>query len=116
MLHSNTRKKGIVSDLAQYGMSVSYDRVQDIELSVTKQLCETFKEKGIVCPPTLHNGVFTTAAIDNIDYNSSSTTAVDAFYGTSISIFKHPEEELLEKNVVFDKRVDKNLTVELPES
>jgi hypothetical protein len=91
MLHSKTRKKGIVSALAGYGMSVSYDRVQDIELSVTKQLCKVFQEKGVVCPPTLKNGIFTIAAIDNIDHNPSSAT--EAFHDTNISIFQHPEEE-----------------------
>jgi hypothetical protein len=117
MLHSKTRKKGIVSALAGYGMSVSYDRVQDIELSVTKQLCKVFQEKGVVCPPTLKNGIFTTAAIDNIDHNPSSATATEAFHGTSISIFQHPEEEHPELGLLFDKGSEKiNVPIELPES
>ena len=117
MLHSRTRKKGLVSALAEYGMSVSYNRVQDVELSVTKQLCRVYQTKGVVCPPTLQNGVFTTAAIDNIDHNPSSTTATDAFHGTSISIFQHPEEEQIEKVFTLDREIDKmNIPLELPES
>ncbi len=66
---------------------------------------------------TLQNGLFTTAAIDNIDHNPSSTTAADAFHSTSISIFQHPEEELPEQGLIFDVGVDqKNVAVELPES
>ena len=115
MLHSKTWKKGIVSALAGYGMSVSYDRVQDIELSVTKQLCKVFQEKGVVCPPTLKNGIFTTAAIDNIDYNPSSAT--EAFHDANISIFQHPEEEHPELGLLFDEGIEKiNVPIELPES
>jgi hypothetical protein len=40
---------------------------------------------------TLKNGIFTTAAIDNIDHDPSSAT--EAFHDTNISIFQHPEEE-----------------------
>ena len=34
--------------------------------------------------------VFTTAAVDNIDHNPSSTTAKESFHGTAISLFQHP--------------------------
>ena len=114
-LDQRTRKKGIVSALAGYGMSVSYDRVQHIELSVTKQLCKVFQEKGVVCPPTLKNCIFTTAARDNIDHNPSSAT--EAFHDTSISIFQHPEEEHPELGLLFDEGIEKiNVPIEFPES
>jgi hypothetical protein len=101
-----------VSALAGYGMSVSYDRVQDIELSVTKQLCKVFQEKGFVCPPTLKNGIFTTDAIDNIDHNPSSAT--EAFHDTNISIFQHPEEEHPELGLLFYEGIEKiNVPIEL---
>ncbi|KAI8487001.1 hypothetical protein Bbelb_352610 [Branchiostoma belcheri] len=34
--------------------------------------------------------LFTTAAVDNIDHNPSSTTAKDSFHGTAISLLQHP--------------------------
>jgi hypothetical protein len=37
--------------------------------------------------------VFTTAAVDNIDHNPSSTTSKSSFHGTGISIFQHPADE-----------------------
>ena len=43
-----------------------------------------------MCPPKLRTSLFTTAAIDNIDYNPSSATAKDSFHGTGISIIQHP--------------------------
>ena len=38
--------------------------------------------------------VFTTAAVDNIDHNTSSTTAITSFHGTSISLIQHPNEDV----------------------
>ena len=35
------------------------------------------------------DNLFTTAAVDNIDHNPSSTTAKHSFYGTSISLSQH---------------------------
>jgi hypothetical protein len=93
MLHSKTRNKGLITELAQHGVSVPYIRIQSFELALTKQLCATYKERGVVCPPSIQNGLFSTAAIDNIDHNPSSTTATDAFHGTSISIFQYPIRE-----------------------
>ena len=40
--------------------------------------------------PKLRSSLFTTAAVDNIDYNPSSATAKDSFHGTGISIIQHP--------------------------
>ncbi|VDI47352.1 Hypothetical predicted protein, partial [Mytilus galloprovincialis] len=39
-------------------------------------------------------GLFTTAAVDNIDHNPSSTTAKTSFHGTGISIFQHPSDDI----------------------
>ena len=117
LIHAKTRKKGIVNTFAQKGLSVSYERVQDVQLNVTKQLCKKYQEDGFVCPPSLREGLFTTAAVDNIDHNPSSTTAVKAFHGTSISIFQHPETAL--ESMQTDLKVDiedSSTKIELPES
>ena len=39
------------------------------------------------------NKRFTIAAVDNIEHNTSSTTAISSFHGTSISLIQHPTEE-----------------------
>lgn len=44
----------------------------------------------MVCPSKLRKGLFTTAAVDNIDHNPSSTSAQDSFHGTAISLVQHP--------------------------
>lgn len=63
-------------------MSVSYDRV-------LRLLCALYEEENVVCPPSLRHGLFTTAAVDNIDHNPSATSAVGSFHGTGISLFQH---------------------------
>ena len=37
----------------------------------------------------MKSNVFTTATLDNIDHNPSSTTTEDSFHGTGISLFQH---------------------------
>ena len=46
-----------------------------------------------MCPSKLREGLFTTAAVDNIDHNPSSTTSSDSFHGTAISLVQHPTWE-----------------------
>ena len=38
----------------------------------------------------LKSGLFTTAAVDNIDYNPTLATAKESFHGTGISLIQHP--------------------------
>ena len=53
------------------------------------KVCQQFHHEQVVCPPKLRENVFTTAAVDNIDHNPSSTTAKESFHVTAISIFQH---------------------------
>ena len=50
-------------------------------------------DESAVCPSNLRLHLFTTAAVDNIDHNPSSTTVHDSFHGTGISLFQHPSAE-----------------------
>lgn len=42
----------------------------------------------MICPPNVQKGVFTVAAIDNIDHNPTSNTSKEAFHGTAMSLFQ----------------------------
>ena len=92
MIHAKTRKKSIVETFATLGLSISYRRVQEIQDIITGTLCQKYEQDGLVCLPTLKEGLFTTAAIDNIDHNPSSSTAKSSFHGISISIFQYTDE------------------------
>ena len=53
-------------------------------------LLGTCLEEGLVFSSVLRKGLLTTAAIDNIDHNPSSTTVKSYFYGSSTSTIQHP--------------------------
>ena len=57
LVYPKTRKKSLVETLAADGLSISYQRVQDIQKMVTNQLCNKFKKDCIVCSPSLHQKV-----------------------------------------------------------
>ena len=60
-----------------------------MERASAQNLCKQFREENIVCPPALRKGLYTVAAIDNIDHNPSSTTAIGFLHGTAIRIMQH---------------------------
>lgn len=71
------------------GLRVSYDRLLQIIASLANGISDRFDLTKGICPPSLHTGLFTTAAVDNIDHNPGSTTAADSFHGTAISLVQH---------------------------
>lgn len=77
----------LVDRLSHLGLSISYDRILRISAQLGSSVCELFHKEQVVCPPKLRGNVFTTAAVDNIDHNPSSTTAKESFHGTGISLF-----------------------------
>lgn len=89
MIHSETGQRKMVDELNAMGFSISYSRVLDIERALAVKVCEKYVEDGCVCPPSLSEGVFTTAAIDNIDHNPTSSSANYSFHGTGISLIQH---------------------------
>ena len=90
MLHMKTRKRDLIDRLHSPGMSFSYDEVLRLSSDMANAVYEHFKATDTVCPPNLKTNVFTTAAVDNLDPNTSSTKAVSSFHVTSISLIQHP--------------------------
>ena len=78
--HAKTRSRELVDNLYDLGLSVSYDRVMSISTNLGNGVCRRFEEEKVVCPTNLRKGLFTIAAIDNIDHNPSSTTAMVLVY------------------------------------
>ena len=69
--------------LHEHGVSISYDRVLEISAQLGDATVSKYVEDGVVCPPVLRRGLFTTSAMDNIDHNPTATTATTSFHGTS---------------------------------
>ena len=102
MIHLKTRKKSIVNDLAADGLSVSYNRVLQIQDSIGRQLSEKYEKEQIVCPHPLQKDHFTLGAIDNIDHVPSSSTSTSSFHGTSISIFQQVEGKVTKQPFIIE--------------
>ena len=95
-VHAQTRKKELVDSMFTLGLIVSYSRVLEISTELASKACGQFQRDGVVCPMKLRSGLFTTAAVNDLDHNPSSTSATDAFHGTAISLFSIPLILLLE--------------------
>ncbi len=85
-IHTETRSKKIITHLHDLGLSVSYDRVLQLESQLATVICENCQDKGVVVPAQLQHGLFTVGALDNLDHNPSSTTAKGSFHGTAVSV------------------------------
>ena len=62
MIHTETRSKKTVTELHDMGLSVSYDRILQLEDKLATAVCEDFRDKGVVVPAQLRCGVFTAGA------------------------------------------------------
>ena len=117
LVHAKTRKKSLVETLVAKGLSISYQRVQDIQKMVKNQLCDKFKKDGAVCPPSLQKELFLNAVTDNIDHNPSLIGAKSSFHRTSISFFQHPNSDVTGLNQFkLEKDSDNLPNLTLPKS
>ena len=88
LIHAKTRKKGLIDKLWELGLCISHDRVMEISTSLANSVSYRYEKENVVCPKSLLKVVFSTSAVDNIDHNPSSTTAMGSLHGTGISIFQ----------------------------
>ena len=77
------------------GLSISYDRVMELEDWLATSVCEPFEEDVVVYPACLKKGLITVGALDNLDHNPSSTTSMTSFHGTAVNLFQFPTESKL---------------------
>lgn len=89
-VHTQTRSRKLIMELHALGLSVSYDRIMQLENQLATAVCEDIEKKGVVCPAQLRIGLFTAGGLDNLDHNPSSTTAKGSFHGTGMSLFQSP--------------------------
>ena len=119
-IHTQTRSKKLVMEMNELGLSISYDRLLQLENQLANSVCAHANALGLVCPSTLRCGLFTASALDNLDHNPSSTTATDAFHGTGISLFQSCTEsnvgqlqsfELSSSSEIKDRHLPESYTV-----
>ena len=108
LLHNKTRKRELIDNLFDNGLSVSYDRVLQLSTDEANRAIEMYEIEDCVCPSTLQDNIFTTGNIDNINHNPSSTSRRDSFHGTAISITQHTTDIM--KTQVLTKNTHGNYT------
>ena len=86
-VHAITCKRSLIDTLFSLGICVSYDCLLKLISDKSNGVCQKFTIDEV------RSGLFTVAAVDNIDYNPSSATAKDSFHGTGISLLQHPSHE-----------------------
>lgn len=118
MLHAHTRKKELIDKLSHLGVCITYDRVLSLSAEMGNRVCNLYRDENEVCPPMMRGNVFTTAAVDNVDHNPSSTTAKNSFHRTSISLFQHlsSETEGVSWNIVSSHKPDHASKTILPQN
>ena len=114
MIHSETRSQKLIEKLNNLGLSISYERVLNIGSHIAASLCEQFEKDDAVIPCNLLGNTFTLYAVDNIDFNPSSTTAMTSFHGTSISYLQQPDENSVQRP--FFELSNQGYWIKLPES
>lgn len=118
-LHSVTRKRDLIDHFHDLGLCISYQRYLTLSCEVANSVCTEYIRNDLVCPPQLDTGIFTTAAFDNVDHNTSSNFAKGSFHGTSISLMQHPNNTSETNKKVFvlnDKVKGISTLMSLPDS
>ena len=77
------------------GISISYNRIIELENSLAGTMCAKFEEEGVVCPSHLRNNLFTVGALDNIDHNLSLTTAQGSFMALASVLFNFQPQAIV---------------------
>ena len=89
-IHGATRDRSLIGTFYNLGMCISYDRFLSMSSEITNSVIERYVHERVVYPFKLRETLFTTAAVDNIDHNLSSTTSQGWFHGTAVPLVQHP--------------------------
>ena len=93
MVHIATGSSDLVDALFNLGVSISYNRVQEIRKRLGDQICEEFHDKSVVWGYYLLKGTPKAYGFDNANKTSASATASGSanFNATVISVFSFGE-------------------------
>ncbi len=89
-IHSIVCSKKLIDQLNSFGITISYDRVLQLENDMALSMCKQYQANNVVCPSHLRKGAITVGAMDNLDHDPSSSTAHSSFHGTGISVIQFP--------------------------
>ena len=85
----------MVLALRDIGVSVSYNRILPLDNQLVILVLLHTQQEQVACLPQLCLGLFTVAAVDNINHNPASSKATGSFYGTGNGLFQLPTKKNL---------------------
>jgi hypothetical protein len=108
----------MVEMLCEHGISIFYDMMLEISAQLGDAAVSQYIEDGVVCPPVMRKGLFTTSAMDNIDHSPTATTATTSFHGTIIYVFQYPTEDnqVDTRDALLIRETKVKIVPELPDS
>ena len=79
----------MISDISKLGMRISQERFVQLSVGMGNTVIDMNEKEGVVLPPNLRKGLFSTTSVDNIDLATKSLSAVTSLHGTATSINQH---------------------------
>ena len=92
-IYATLRSETLINAFFNLGIYVPYKRVLEITKDLSQSLLTQFENQKVFLPSSARKNVFTVIAKDNIDLNSSSTTASSHYHGTCMSVIQFPTDE-----------------------
>ena len=85
-----TGNESLINVLAERGLAISRYRLRTVAIDIANSVLAHWEKEGDVVPPQAVKNVFTVGAIDNIDWDPTSTTSKSesVLHCTSISIHR----------------------------
>ena len=65
-VHTQSRSKKLVQQMHSLGLSVSYNRVMELENSLALGVSQRYMTDGMVCPASLRRGIYIVGELDRI--------------------------------------------------
>ena len=76
-LHALGRQTNQIGIAQEQGICVSYSRVMEVKLDITRAVCARHAEDGVVVPTNCRMNVFTTHDVDNLDGSAKGNNSMD---------------------------------------
>ena len=76
------------------GLCLSDDRILEFTKQLSDAQIKTYEFTGFFSPNPLRKSLFTVVAKDNLDFNTTSSTAVKHFHGPSMTVMQFEAENL----------------------
>ena len=93
MIHNKTRNFDLIEKLSNLGLCISKYSLSNISVSLGNALLSTNEEVGVMLSMNLKLGLFTTASLDNINFQIKSSMSTTCLHGTAASLNQYPSHQ-----------------------